>query len=296
MTDPIVIKVGVTGRPIRFDVPSDGPATSDISTVTFEMYERQSGIKVLDTDEVTIEDVDNVVVQHEWLASEVSRRGVYDAQWVFRLNDGSTLIYPEQGYIEVQIVGLGDREDLAEGLIVTPSEVGGYLRRRLTETEYALATWLIEFLQNQVEVYLGRPVTVRKFTETVFVNVDGAVYLRNTPVQQLVSVADAREPSTVFLDGYELRPWGMEVDQDFWVNPLIVTYDAGLNSPGVVKGLIVESAAARLSSLTSEYQNVRRISVEDFALTFDRTDLGKTISIPEIELASLKRLKRRGFA
>lgn len=179
--------------------------------------------------------------------------------------------------------------------------------------------------QGEVEMYLGRPVEVREFTENLWPDVHGAIYFSATPVVSVSEVIVNGQPKSA--DHFTVTEYGLEnVWAQSWeyVSPrpneiytdaiygpqVTVTYCAGLDSPPAIKGLVLQAVMKKwrdrdrdAARAQSEAMGVRRIEVEDFRVEYEPSTQGSrstgasNLSMFEsaFDLQMIARYRRRNF-
>lgn len=185
----------------------------------------------------------------------------------------------------------------------------------------------IDFAVGEIEAYLGRPITVETFTEDIYPDVDGKVFLLNTPVVSVVSVD--YDGDTVDSDLYTTTPWGIEdlfyvaraghiIEWDplegypgFSDAVMSVEYTAGLDTPNAVNSVIASGVVRKYRERAVDIgrdvegsTGLTEIRVEDYQRKFSDSDQGYygtggsgiLIFKAESDFAPIKRYKRRGFA
>lgn len=185
----------------------------------------------------------------------------------------------------------------------------------------------IEFAVGEIEAYLGRPVSIQEFEETIFPDVDGKAYLMNTPVVSVSSVDYAGD--VIDPDLYTTTPWGLEdlyyvgragyvVEWDplegypGFQDPVVtVAYSAGLDTPSAVNSVIAAGVirkyrerAAQINQDLDGSGGLKEVRVEDYQYKFQDDTVGLygaggnnvLIYRSEQDFLPIKRYKRRGFA
>lgn len=183
--------------------------------------------------------------------------------------------------------------------IVTPDEIAAFMDVHLSEHERIMAQIYIDNLVDQIEVWLGRPLTIRTFTEVVEPADNGVGYFRNTPVQSIEQVEEFASdvwsvPSFQSYSYWSATTYGM----DGMYGPLRVRYTAGLDSPNAAKSLIMSIVAGELrKSQQGGYRGVASIEVEDYAIKFeDSQKRAREGDFVADDLRILRRLKKKVMA
>lgn len=167
--------------------------------------------------------------------------------------------------------------------IIDSDDIAMLLGVTFTQEEEDVVDQLIEFAVGEVEAYLGRPVEIRKFTDDVYPNADGRVYLPQTPVREIISVHSGS--NLIDPTGYEVATWGLNalyaplndiVLADPYDGYLRVVYEAGLDAPAAVNSLIANGVIRKwnersvdltVSSTTGSH--IRQVTVEDYSYKLD---------------------------
>lgn len=190
--------------------------------------------------------------------------------------------------------------------IITPEDVRVYLNHSTMSGGASPACQaIIDGLQGDLEAFLGRPVTVREFTEEPVIpsiGFQGRIKLRRTPVVSVDSVtADGVAVGTGY---YSVKPWGLSSvtfvgTVGTLTSPpvLSVTYTAGLDGENpddpfgmVVKGKLLRAAAREYAKVVQEGNvGVESVSVEGESIRYAQGIDGWS----EDELKSMIRWKRR---
>lgn len=185
----------------------------------------------------------------------------------------------------------------------------------------------IDFSVGEIEAWLGRPISVQTFEEEYVPDVDGKIFVQNTPVVSITSVEV--DGDVISSDLYSATVWGVEdfyyfntfasyefdlEDLDFpYERPAIVTYTAGLDTPMAVNSLIAEAVLRkyreRLVDIGKDADGttgIDEIRVEDYAVKYGKgsatsamyNGTGNSILMfrSENDFMPIKRYKRRSFA
>lgn len=188
----------------------------------------------------------------------------------------------------------------------------------------------LDFAQGELEAWLGRPVTVESFTEIAVADVDGRVYLPNTPVVSVTSVTINDEVQDT--DFYTVVPWGiefsfvnapmtttLELESSYAYDGLnepeiTVVYTAGLDAPNVVNSalaaVVIRQWNERRSLMAKDAADalgVKEMRVEDYSVEYhpDSTSGNTNYSAGanpitlfrhDADFNSVKRYKRRAVA
>lgn len=219
--------------------------------------------------------------------------GLWTARWTGVINGGAV-----QGD-EYFIVDLAGSVSFDSSVLVTPDEVGAFMDATLTEHERIMAQIYIDNLVNQIEVWLGRPITIQTFTEVVEPSHDGIGYFRNTPVQSIEQIEELAPdvwavPSFQSYSYWSATTYGI----DGMYGPLRVRYTAGLDSPKAAKSLVLAVVAGEIrKGKQGGYRGVASIEVEDYTIKFE--DSQKRIREGDFvadDLRILRRLKKKVMA
>lgn len=104
------IKRGDTSPPIKFQLIAPDGAGKDIrgfNDVQFFMREAED-IDVVVSDnvagEVDVVDAEQGIVQYLWQDGDTDSAGEYEAEWEVEYGDGSLETFPNNDYIDVEIV------------------------------------------------------------------------------------------------------------------------------------------------------------------------------------------------
>lgn len=193
----------------------------------------------------------------------------------------------------------------------------------LTTAEIARAALYIDFAEGEIESWLGKPLELTSFTETIYPEASGAVYFKNRPVVSLESFTvngDTNlDATSITVVAYGLEniwdlTWaGVAADiYTVWTDgvyggEVTVTYTAGLDYPEAVRSLVAGAVIKRLMSDralalrdASSGQGVKSLRVEDYEIAFENTNnaVGSGILMfpnPEMDFKSIRRLKRIGI-
>lgn len=189
------------------------------------------------------------------------------------------------------------------GDLLSVAELERHMRTQFDEDDTLEASAVIEEAVAAIEDFLNRPVTVRTFTD-VAVRVPapfsaayslwrrGDLVLPHTPVVSVASITadgDAQD-----LTGLAVRPWGIAsyagaVGAD---GTILVTFDAGLDSPASAKRVAKRLAARDMAARSEGRQGVARIGDEGYSVDLVGTEGGLTAE----EKRALRRLRRRAMS
>lgn len=202
--------------------------------------------------------------------------------------------------------------------LIDSDDIATLLGVSLTDEESDAIDLYIEFAVGEIEAWLGRPVEIRTFTELVEADSEGNVYLNNTPVHSVSSIAiDGEEQDLSF---YQVHTWGLGgADWRGGFSPLYygtgyygaleVTYTAGLDSPAAVNSLIASGVIRKFNERKTRFAEeardsigVKEIKVEDYSVKYDTESDAVSyasgaspilIFQSESDFAPIKRYKRR---
>ena len=176
--------------------------------------------------------------------------------------------------------------------LIEVDDIADLLGVKLTTNEETVVEYYLDFAKGELEAYLGRPIEVESFTETVVADADGRIYLSDTPVESVSSVTiNGEEQSTDF---YRVTPWGIELGLtgtsysssefgldssylfDLYDADIVVDYMAGLDTPAAVNSVmaavVMRAWRDRQSSLQQSedgHTGIKEIRVEDYAVEYD---------------------------
>lgn len=176
--------------------------------------------------------------------------------------------------------------------MITADEIATLMQTEFTPAQTAAAELYIELAIGEIEAYLGRPVTIREFTDNVYPDYNGTIFLRETPVVTIESITVNGE--VVADDHFTFTPYGLtNIFENTWrykpitantidINhlyeaELTVSYTAGLDFPAAVKALVASAVIRALRTGTTELtkttlgaSGARRIQVQDFQIEYER--------------------------
>lgn len=191
--------------------------------------------------------------------------------------------------------------------IITPADIATFLRLgTLNVDQAAAAQSIIDGLVGDLEAFLGRPATIRQFTETPRFPVtwSGAINLRNRPVRSILAVAANGVPITAyFLDGMGLAGVSLPPTSP-WPPVVSVTYTAGLDGENIkddfgraVRGKLLRVAARSFAKIVKDDNiGVTSVSVEGYNVRYAGDVGNMNASVDgwtDGELWSLSRWKQR---
>lgn len=152
------------------------------------------------------------------------------------------------------------------------------------------AVTILDGLTGMLETWLGRPTTVRSFTEERPHN-GGDLYLRHTPLAEV---------ATLTVDGYDVDltsgtadPVGLHGNyvESVPAGQLAITYTAGFaegsSESNGVRMALLRSARREWERITDDATSAKNLRVEGYGVSYI------TETFTETELDNLKRLKRR---
>lgn len=258
-------------------------------------------VDILDPDDVAVvsdavptrQSTGRYVFEHE-VALDAAL-GMWTAHWTGSIN-GVPVVADDP----FEVVAAGS-VDFDGQLIADVLELRTYMGLpALSSTQEAAADAILRGLQNDLEAYLGRPATIREFTEAPRIDRHGNVSLRWTPVLEIASLTV--DGSAVDSTMYLFRSWGLKnlfvADPSFGLTePVVaVTYRAGLDGRNEgdpfgrsVKPKLLRAAAREFNQVVREdAAGVSRFSVEGTSISF----VGEGGWLPS-ELESLRRWKKR---
>jgi hypothetical protein len=208
---------------------------------------------------------------------------------------------------------------------VTPSDIAILLQRELTESEEAAVALYIELAEGEIEDYLGRPIRPTEFVEEGYVpNVQGVIYLRNTPVISVQAIdingeEFATNALTVTTYGL-LNAWGLSwpstgysingdvVDPDmYYGGTFTISYTAGLDYPKGIRSLIIGGVYAKIlgdisknARATMGNTGIKTIQAEDFLITYEHSGSmsgtsGLTFFPSQADFVSISRYRKPGI-
>jgi hypothetical protein len=176
--------------------------------------------------------------------------------------------------------------------------------------------FILAGLESELEVYLGRPISIGTFTETYRIldeplastvpfysntgvetyTVDAmypnrkTIALRKSPVLSVTSVYVSRlGGASVALDpdtDYGIRRFGIDVWNPVTDDEYTVTYSAGLDHPDypVLKNLILRAAAREAQNMYDDNKGIQQLEPREATVAIT--------GFTDAELRSVKRLKR----
>lgn len=108
MTDKIVMKKGDT-LPIReLELQEENSSGDRVpidltgGSVSFYVYDNQTGQLLIDGSSVTVTDASNGLIEYEWKDGDTQETGVHKGEFVIEYADGE-LTVPNDGFIPVKI-------------------------------------------------------------------------------------------------------------------------------------------------------------------------------------------------
>lgn len=176
--------------------------------------------------------------------------------------------------------------------MITVEDIATLMQTELTPAQEAAVELYIELAIGEIEAYLGRPVTIREFTDNAYPNAYGSVFLKETPVVTIDAInINGDDVSDTY---FTMTSYGLEniFDNSWPYKPitantidtnhlyeaeLVVTYTAGLDFPTAVKALVASAVIRRMRSDASELTKsslgaggARMIKVQDFQIEYER--------------------------
>ena len=207
-------------------------------------------------------------------------------------------------------------------MLVTVRELSAYMDRELTNRQQDAAELVIDGIHAEIEAFLGRPVGVREFTETIIVpddnywaNSDGLYYdrsldaansvlqtlsppyqvhLENSPVTTISSVklypisSTAPYSTEMVLDEgvrYISRKWGLEVFAVWSGDKIVVEYEAGIPVNPHIKQIALRAAAREMQNMTDDV-----VGLKDFQ---NRQATIQEIGLTQAEKMGMDKYRRK---
>ena len=205
--------------------------------------------------------------------------------------------------------------------LVTVDDITTYMDIELTNLQEDAAEFILDGLESDLELYLGRPVTQRDFTETYVVpshhvsvpwgsylgsNSTGNHYLGNAPslrspyvvyfvnspvnsVTSLTATTASSSPVTRTLTegaDFFVYDYGVEIPYALPREKLTVTYNAGLNGAAikVFKNVILRAASREMQNMHDDVLGIKDLETRNVG----PMDTG----FLETELRAVKRYRR----
>jgi len=207
-------------------------------------------------------------------------------------------------------------------MLVSIAELKTYMDISLTNRQEDAAELVLEGLQSELEMFLGRPIEVQTFTEDHVITAEfqgvpaasffydysldstgdvlpyiqppAAVYLRNTPVISVDSVT-IRNPEgspvvQVAERDYIVRRYGLELYRAFPNDIVTVEYDGGLDGSSIkaFKLMILRAATREMQNMHDDVVGVKDLNPRNVAPL--------ETGFLEKELMAVKGYKRRRIA
>lgn len=202
-------------------------------------------------------------------------------------------------------------------MIVTVEDLQNYMDiGKLSPKATIGAGFILEGLQSELEVYLGRPITIGTFTESYriledplvdvlpfYSNTGVATYtvetttpnrktiaLRNSPVTSVISVYVTRVGGASMAlqrdTDYGVRRFGIDVWNPVTDDEYTVKYTAGLDNANypVLKNLILRAAAREAQNMYDDNKGIQQLEPREATVAIT--------GFTDAELRSIKRLKR----
>jgi hypothetical protein len=193
--------------------------------------------------------------------------------------------------------------------IVQPADVARYVDREIGQGDDVWLGDVIDMLTGELEAWLGRPVTVRGFTEDHRVDWDQwTLHLRRTPVVEVSGVVHVPSMAAVPASSYVVREWGLDFrPAQTWVPAfearsvtgpvtLRVTYRAGIDGlrEEAIRAALTRAAAREWLARLNDVQGLASASVE--GTTYTPVEGMGAGSFLEADLQRLQRFRRRRVA
>lgn len=147
-------------------------------------------------------------------------------------------------------------------MIVSVDELIDYMSNvEVDEDQRTAAELIIEGVQSEVELFLNRPVEVREVTETVWPDQDGFLWLKGTPIVELLSVTDAAG-APVALTYFTIA--GNALQGGYVPGPLTVRYRGGLDGKTIsaLKLTVLRVAAREMQNRHDDTLSVKDLSAD----------------------------------
>jgi len=207
-------------------------------------------------------------------------------------------------------------------MLVSIAELKTYMDISLTNKQEDAAELVLEGLQSELEIFLGRPVEVQTFTEehvitaefqgvpaasffydysldssgdvVPYIQPPAAIYLRNTPVVSVDSVTIRNPEGSAVLQvaerDYIVRRYGLELYRAFPNDIVTVEYDGGLDGSSIkaLKLMILRAATREMQNMHDDVVGVKDLNPRNVAPL--------ETGFIEKELMAVKAYKRRRVA
>ena len=205
--------------------------------------------------------------------------------------------------------------------LVTVDDIVTYMDISLTNRQEDAAGMILEGLESDLELYLGRPITKRDFTETHVVpsshvasptgsylssGISGnqylsqspsilnryVVYLKNSPVHSVASLtltgSSASATTITLTEGtdFVVHSYGVEVPAAYANDKVAVAYNAGLDGADVraFRTIILRAASREMQNMHDDVLGIKDLETRNVG----PLDTG----FSETELRSVKRHRR----
>jgi hypothetical protein len=205
--------------------------------------------------------------------------------------------------------------------LVTVDDILTYMDIDLSNRQEDAAEFIIDGLESDLELYLGRPVTMRDFTEhhvvpSTHVSVPFGSYLGNgiTGNQYIDNAPSMRNPHVVYLNNspvhsvttvtstaasvgatvktltenkdFFVYDYGIEIPYAYAREKITVTYNAGLDGPNikVFKNIILRAASREMQNMHDDVLGIKDLETRNVG----PLDTG----FLETELRAVKRYRR----
>lgn len=206
-------------------------------------------------------------------------------------------------------------------LLVTVTQLADYMDTEFSNRQTDAADFVLDGLEGELSVYLGRPVSIQTFVETHVVpahhvatrygsffgggeNTTGSpgyrevlenyiLYPNNTPIDSVASIT-VRSQGTLVGNAttllaetdYFVKAWGVEVPSATGNNILTITYAAGLptTNAGLLRHMILRAASREMTNMHDDTVGMKDLEV--------RNAPAQTTGFTDAELRGVKRLRR----
>lgn len=222
--------------------------------------------------------------------------GDYVVWW--RLDD-----IPENPAEPIGLLTVQPTDALDDTQLISVADIAQRLARDIPAEMLHAVSAAIDDLQGTLEAWLGRPVTVRTFTNTIPLappHYDGRrLFLPHTPV---VSVTSADVDGSLLVDGtdYAVRSWGLDrlvlvPTATLGTLPTIsVTCTAGLDPDDrrhrAVRGVLLDAACRETQKLLEGATTSGRVTIDGYSVLWPDQGHGGFL---DSELARVGRFRRR---
>lgn len=153
--------------------------------------------------------------------------------------------------------------------IITYQDLQRYMGRTFSPSEQTAATTIIAFLERELSIIIGRPLSPTQVLEEVHwleVN-QRQIFLRKTPVASVTSFYMGFNGHEVEqdLENFDIKPWGID---NIWVAgtgyKAIVSYVGGLSSTNAagLERIIYSASVREMSQFLIDAQGLNSLTVE----------------------------------